>query len=281
MSTTPNIKEAISHGKSILSASDSSQLDSEVLLAHAIQKNRSYLRAWPEKTLSSSEQATFTNYLKQRSKGTPIAYITGEKEFWSRPFMVSPSVLIPRPDTELLIEIIQKKLQTNQNLTALDLGTGSGAIAITLALEFNNADILATDLSEQALGIAQQNANSHHTNNVKFIASNWFENVPSKRFDLIVSNPPYICENDSHLQQGDVRFEPKSALISTQQGLQDIKQITSTSHSFLKPEGFLLLEHGYEQGNDVKKLLTSSGFKHVEQFKDIQGHTRATLGQQL
>lgn len=272
------IKDALSLATETLSNSDSPALDSEVLLAYTLKKDRSYFRAWPEKTLSSEESNTFSYLISQRKVGTPIAYLVNEREFWSRSFLVSPNVLIPRPETELLIEIIQNKFTANEKLSILDLGTGSGAIAITLALEFNASTVYAIDSSQDALEVAKKNAQKHLANNVQFILSNWFDNSPRIRFDLIVSNPPYIRHDDPHLTEGDVRFEPKSALVADNNGLKDIKHITQNAEKFLKPNGFLLFEHGYEQGNQVQNLLESSGFEAIEQFRDIQGHHRATLG---
>lgn len=263
---------------STLINSDSSLLDSEVLLAHTLNKTRSYFRAWPDKTLSTDQLQTFYRLVEQRKAGQPIAYLTGEREFWSRSFIVSPDVLIPRPDTELLIEVTQQKFSANQTFSILDLGTGSGAIAITLALEFKNAAITAIDVSSKALAIARKNAQLHNANNVHFILSNWFEKIPNTRFDLIVSNPPYISQTDPHLHEGDVRFEPTSALVAPHEGLEDFEHIISAASTFLNPNGLILFEHGFQQGAAVENLLESSGFIRTQHFLDIQGHVRATLG---
>ena len=272
------IKEALKHASNSLLNSDTSELDSEVLLAFLLKKNRSYLRAWPDRNLSSEELDTYQQLIEQRKSGQPIAYLTGEREFWSRPFIVSPDVLIPRPDTELLIDIALQKFTASQTFSILDLGTGSGAIAITLALEFPHASVTAVDSSLKALAIANKNGQHLNAHKVKFIHSDWFEQVPTQTFDLIVSNPPYICQTDPHLLDGDVRFEPNSALIAMDKGLLDIKNIISSAPEYLKPDGVLLFEHGYQQGAMVKSLLELFGFKSFEQYKDIQGHTRATLG---
>jgi len=272
------IKDALSHAASLLVESDSAVLDSEVLLAHALQKDRSYFRAWPEKTLTAEELRIFNLLIEKRIAGTPVSYITEEREFWSRAFKTSPDVLIPRPDTELLIEIILHKFNAKRELTILDLGTGSGAIAITLALELNNAHVTAVDFSQEALSIARHNASHHKVGNIQFIHSDWFNNIPNEAFSLIVSNPPYIDCNDPHLLEGDVRFEPHSALVAGHNGFSDIEHITKNAMTFLKPNGILLFEHGYQQGKQVQILLESSGFKSIEQFQDLQGHTRATLG---
>jgi release factor glutamine methyltransferase len=268
----------LSDAANTLVDSDSRELDSEVLLAHVLNKPRSFFRAWPEKTLSENELNTFHQVIKLRQAGAPTAYITGNREFWSREFTVSPDVLIPRPDTELLIEITQQKFTREQSFRILDLGTGSGAIAITLALEFRNAVVTAIDSREKTLGIAQKNAQNLGATDVKFFVSDWFSQVAEPAFDLIISNPPYICSTDPHLCEGDVRFEPTTALISEHGGLHDIQHIISTSCKYLKPNGVLLFEHGYKQGKQVKNLLESSRFELIEQFNDIQGHLRATLG---
>ncbi|PHS73679.1 MAG: protein-(glutamine-N5) methyltransferase, release factor-specific [Cycloclasticus sp.] len=278
MTSSLNIRAALSLGAQLLNVSPSALLDCEVLLAYVLKKNRSYLRAWPDKTLRANEQSSFTALLMRRQTGEPVAHITGTREFWSRPFQVSPDVLIPRPETELLIEITQQKFQPHQPLNILDLGTGSGAIAITLALEFKQSKVIAIDASSAALTIAKKNAKQLGANNVDFIYSDWFTNAPNNTFDLIISNPPYICNTDPHLSAGDVRFEPSSALISEQQGLRDIKHIISYAPNFMCDDSYLLFEHGYQQGNDVQSLLKSAQFKAIEQFNDLQDHTRATLG---
>lgn len=282
MSTT-SLKQALVTASQQLdgSGSFSASLDSEVLLAHVLQKNRTYLRAWPEKELSTDQQHLFHKLVDLRQQGQPIAYLTGLREFWSRQFIVSPDVLIPRPDTELLIEVIQQKFSADKPLEILDMGTGSGAIAVTLALEFKQARVTAIDSSEAAINIAQQNAQHLGATNIKFTHSHWFDNIKPQVFDIIVSNPPYICEQDPHLAEGDVRFEPSSALIANKQGLSDIEHICQQAKSFLSTEGILLFEHGYQQGNQVQNLLEFARFKPIEQFQDIQGHTRATLGHKL
>ncbi len=272
-----NLKQALDLAIEQLNGNQGALLDSEVLLAHVLQKNRTYLRTWPEKELTSRQRQSFHELIDLRQQGQPVAYLTGLREFWSRPFIVSSSVLIPRPDTELLIEIILQKFSTNQPLSILDMGTGSGAIAVTLALELHCAQITAIDSSKAALNIAQQNAQQLGASNIKFIHSHWFNNIKPQTFDIIVSNPPYICSQDPHLTEGDVRFEPNGALVASQQGFNDIEHICNHAKAFLNAEGILLFEHGYQQGNQVQNLLELAGFKSIEPFQDIQGHTRATL----
>lgn len=259
--------------------SDSALLDAEVLLCLALNKPRSHLRAWPDRQLPPEQLGIFTALLEQRRQGTPIAYITGNREFWSRDFQVTPDVLIPRPDTERLIELSLKLIPANCPVKIIDLGTGSGIIAITLAAERPHAQVSAVDFSLAALRIAQLNADKHRINNIKFYQSNWFADVPDTPFDLIVSNPPYIAENDSHLQQGDVRFEPQTALSAAEQGLADIRVIAGAARNYLKPCGHLLIEHGYNQQQPVQALFKELHYDCVQTYADLSGQPRVTYGQ--
>lgn len=258
--------------------SDSARLDAEVLLAFILDKNRGYLRAWHNKILDLQVISHFEMLISQRQQGFPIAYLTGSREFWSREFFVSPDVLIPRPDTEILIEHCLEKIPQNLPLHILDLGTGSGIIAITLACERTNAKIVAIDASDAALRIAHKNANFHNCHNVEFILSDWFSNVPKKKFDLIVSNPPYIAKDDKHLTQGDVRFEPQSALVAAENGLHDIFEIAQNARNYLVSEGLLLFEHGYNQAQAVQEILKNMGFIDVQTHCDLAGQPRVTIG---
>lgn len=262
----------------LATTSESARLDAEVLLAFVLEKNRSYLRAWNDKVLDAPTVLQFETLISQRQNGVPIAYLTGTREFWSRNFFVSPDVLIPRPDTEILIEHCLEKIPTNAPFHILDLGTGSGIIAITLACERPNAKIIAVDASEGALNMAKKNAAFHHCQNVEFILSDWFSNVPQIKFDLIVSNPPYICESDEHLTQGDVRFEPQTALIAAENGLRDICHITQNAKSYLRQGGQLTFEHGYNQAQDVQSILKDAHFENVETHRDLAGQSRITTG---
>ncbi|MGR9012346.1 MAG: peptide chain release factor N(5)-glutamine methyltransferase [Gammaproteobacteria bacterium] len=274
-----SIKSVLTNAADSLSlVSDSALLDAEVLLCLAIDKQRSYLRAWPNKTLHNLQLAAFRNLLEQRQQGIPIAYITGNREFWSRDFHVSPDVLIPRPDTELLIELGLKLIPADQPFKVIDLGTGSGIIAITLAAERPHAQVVASDCSLAALRIAQLNANRHHINNIQFYQSNWFTGVPDIKFNLIISNPPYIAEDDCHLQQGDVRFEPKTALCAADLGLSDIKIIATEARNFLELGGHLLIEHGYNQMQQVQALFQALHYVKVQTYKDLSGTPRGTYG---
>ncbi|MFI3186675.1 MAG: peptide chain release factor N(5)-glutamine methyltransferase [Methylococcaceae bacterium] len=274
-----SIKSVLANATAKLTpVSDSALLDAEVLLCQSLNQPRSHLRAWPDKRLQPEQLTSFSLLVEQRQKGWPIAYITGNREFWSRDFLVTPDVLIPRPDTELLIELSLKLIPTGTPFNILDLGTGSGIIAITLAAERTKTQINATDLSLAALRVAQLNANKHSINNIKFYQSNWFSNVPDTKFNLIISNPPYIAEDDCHLIQGDVRFEPKTALSSADQGLSDIKIIATAARNYLEPYGHLLIEHGYNQHQLVQALFKYLQYDNVQTYADLSGQPRVTYG---
>jgi release factor glutamine methyltransferase len=275
-----NIQIALSNAAHTLTGcSDSAQLDAEVLLAFALDKQRSYLRAWPERELDAASEQQFLSLLAARQQGLPIAYLTGTREFWSREFIVNTNVLIPRPETELLIEISLTLIAPGQSVDLIDLGTGSGIIAITLALECPQARVCAVDASAVALAVAQENAARLQAKHIRFYQSDWFASVPAGRFDLVISNPPYIAKHDHHLQQGDVRFEPHSALIAAQQGLSDLHNIADNARSRLKPGSYLLLEHGYDQQAAVQMLLANFNYHAIRTHADLAGQPRVTIGQ--
>ncbi|OAI12053.1 protein-(glutamine-N5) methyltransferase, release factor-specific [Methylomonas lenta] len=259
-------------------ASDTPHLDAEVLLCHCLSKNRSYLRAWPEHHPSAAQSLQFWALIEQRCLGEPIAYLTGQREFWSRAFMVSPDVLIPRPDTELLIELSLQHLPSNQAGKIIDMGTGSGILAITLAAERPLADVIATDISSAALNIAKKNAQQLAVGNIRFLISDWFDAVTESNFDLVISNPPYIAADDPHLQQGDVRFEPESALISGEEGLKDIRLLSEQARNHLKPNGLLLIEHGYNQQTQAQAILQTLNYRQIQTHPDLSGNPRVTSG---
>lgn len=258
--------------------SESATLDAEVLLCHCLGKSRSFLRAWPDKSLTNEQAEQFWHLIKQRQQGQPIAYLTGEREFWSRSFMVSPDVLIPRPDSELLIEISLRLFSPLQTGNILDLGTGSGILGITLAAERPLAKVMATDISRAALQIALANAKQLGVSNINFLRSSWFEAIAEKAFDLILSNPPYIPADDPHLQQGDVRFEPLSALVSADNGLQDIRILADEARSHLIPGGHLLIEHGYNQLGAVQDIFNAFNYQQIATHHDLSGNPRVTSG---
>ncbi|WP_445366978.1 peptide chain release factor N(5)-glutamine methyltransferase [Methylomonas sp. BW4-1] len=277
--TSNTIHSLVATASAKLSAtSETAMLDAEVLLCHCLNKTRSFLRAWPEHQPGPQQIAQFQLLVKQRSQGTPVAYLTGQREFWSRNFKVSPDVLIPRPDTELLIELSLALLPKDRPSKIIDLGTGSGIIAITLAAERPLAQVFASDLSSAALAVARYNAQQLYTGNVRFVQSNWFENIEETGVDLIVSNPPYIADNDPHLTIGDVRFEPDSALISPNNGLQDIRQLAEQARLHLKDNGQLLVEHGYNQQSEVQAIFSEFGYQQINTHADLSGNPRVTSG---
>jgi len=258
--------------------SDSAWLDAEILLCHCLDKPRTFLRAWPEKALNDAQLNLYQKLIWQRQQGVPVAYLTGSREFWSRDFKVSKDVLIPRPDTELLIELSLKLMVDKQSIKLIDLGTGSGIIAITLAAENPFALVTATDISTNALKIARHNAKMHHINNICFKQSSWFSDIDDNNFDLVISNPPYIAANDPHLQQENIQHEPQKALISPEQGLQDIRIIANQARRHLNPKGHLLIEHGYNQQADVQAIFKSFNYQQIFTHTDLSGNPRVTTG---
>jgi release factor glutamine methyltransferase len=275
----PTIKTLLAHAANSLKIhSDSPLLDAEVLLGFVLNKPRTYLRAWCDNTLTGQQISAFEALIKRRQQGTPIAYLTGTREFWSRDFTVTPDVLIPRPDTELLIELSLDLIPKNQAVNLIDLGTGSGIIAVTLAAERPNAQVTAVDASLAVLAVARHNARQHQLTNIEFYQSDWFANVPKFLFDMAISNPPYIDSDDEHLQQGDVRFEPKTALIAEDQGLSDIQIIADKARGYLKPAGHLLIEHGYNQAPQVQAIFNALAYDKVQSYQDLSGQPRVTYG---
>ena len=274
-----SISKLLSLSSQLESISDTPQLDCELLLCHVIDKDRTWLRTWPDNTVSPTHQTLFKSLLDQRIKGTPIAYITGSRGFWSMDLNVSSDTLIPRPETELLVEIVLK-LGLPSQACGLDLGTGSGAIALALASERLDMQWFAVDAQLGAVELAQDNCNQQQLSNVSIFQSNWFDAIKQQdnKFDLIVSNPPYIAKDDPHLSQGDVRFEPKPALVSGVDGLDDIKVIVSQSSMYLNTNGWLVLEHGYDQGKAVRDLMLFAGFNEVTTKQDYNNLDRITLG---
>lgn len=260
--------------------STSAMLDAEILLAFCMQKNRSYLLAWSEVVPSAVQQTQFQQLISQRQDGLPIAYMMGAKAFWTLELKVNPEVLIPRPETEHLVETALDKIQNIPQPHILDLGTGSGAIALALATERTDANIIALEQSASALNIAQENKEKYRLDNVQLLQSDWFKILGSAHlasFDLIVSNPPYIETNDPHLLT-DIQHEPTQALTSGADGLEAIRTIIAHAPAYLKPNSFLIIEHGYNQGSRVRELLHNKSFGAVETIKDYAQHERLSLG---
>jgi release factor glutamine methyltransferase len=268
------IDDALAWAELLLAGSDSPLLDAQVLLAHVLDKETIYLMTWPERELSSEQKEAFELLIEQRINGVPVAHLTGVREFWSLPLQVNDSTLIPRPDTETLVEAALEICPEDADI--LDLGTGTGAIILALASERPNANCTGIDFSCDAVKLATENALQLNIKNVQFKQSNWFANV-SGQFDLIVSNPPYIDKDDHHLQQGDIRFEPLSALVADNNGLADIQLIARQAVNYLKRGGALLVEHGFEQGQLVHDIFQESGYAQVKTIKDYAGNDRVTM----
>jgi len=254
-------------------------LEAHVLLGQALNKSRAYLLVHPEVELDDNNMTAFDALLQRRLSGEPIAYILGQREFYGLEFTVSPAVLIPRPETELLVELALERIPTRQPTQVLDLGTGSGAIAVTLAKLRPQALVTAVDISPDALAIARHNAARLETSNVRFIAGDWFQGLAAHdQFELIVANPPYIDAGDPHLQQGDVRFEPNSALQSGADGLDAIRLIAREARRFLTPDGWLMFEHGFDQERACADILASFGYANIHCQRDLAGQPRVSSG---
>ncbi len=269
------------------------RIEVQCLLQNVLQVNRAYLLTYPERILNANEYARYCALFERRRQGEPIAYLLGEREFFGLNFCVTPATLIPRHDTELLVELAldyipspqplsrlreREELSGGRGFCVLDLGTGTGAIAISIAHSRPDIDVIAVDMSEAALDVARFNAQQLNVPNVRLLHSDWFASLDGERFDLIVSNPPYIEHDDEHLGLGDVRFEPITALASGADGLSDIRRIVSEAGSYLNSGGWLMFEHGYNQAERVRELMRQAGFFEVSSVRDLAGIERVTLG---
>lgn len=261
----------------LLDVSDTPKLDAEVMLLHIIHKQRGYLYTWPDERLTSEQIGDYTKMVARRVLGTPIAHIVGEREFWSLSFMVNPTTLIPRPDTEILVETALN-LPLAATAKVLDLGTGTGAIALSLAYEKPLWQITAVDKIIEAVALAKANRAHLDQPQVDIIQSDWFDSIRCYDFNLIVSNPPYIDEADAHLEEGDVRFEPHSALTASEHGFSDLYHIAGCARDYLSPGGYLLLEHGFEQAIQVRDKMIELGYENVATVRDFGSNDRCTLG---
>lgn len=308
MDYLPTFKTILLEASNALKVEDA-RFEAKLLLEHAVNVNRAWLIAHENDVLETQQLAAFEALLHRRLKGEPIAYILGFREFYGLNLKVTPHTLIPRPDTETLVEAAMAKipaeplflrrrdssseekpeacqqhsseaetLTAKKNFRILDLGTGTGAIALAIAQHHPSAEVVAVDASQAALAVAGENADHLNIFNVRFALSNWFAALPNERFDLIVSNPPYIEAEDEHLQQGDLRFEPLSALASGRDGLDDIRKIIKSAPQFLNPLGWLMLEHGYNQAEQVADLLKLAGFHEIATIQDLANIPRVTMG---
>ena len=275
------IAQALSKAASTLPEKNDSQADARVLLSHSLGKPKEFLFTYPEHKLSESEESLFHNLLERRVAGEPIAYLTGVREFWDIELKVNEHVLIPRPETELLVESALELVSQQVEAKVADLGTGSGAIALALAKARPHWQITAVDLSAHALLIAEQNAAQLHLHNVEFQLASWCAGLNKNTYNLIIANPPYVEEGDKHLQQGDLRFEPVLALTALQRGYGDLFTIAEQARACLQHGGWLLLEHGFEQHEQLKEKLLELGYCKIEGRQDLAGHMRMMQAQWL
>lgn len=275
----PTLRQVVADASARLGGVDARH-EAELLLLHVLERPRSWLFAHATDPLAANDQAAFEALLARRVAGEPVAYLTGRRGFWTLDLEVDPATLIPRPETELLVELALERLPPDQALQLADLGTGSGAIALALASERPRAQVLATDASPGALAVAARNAARHELDNVRFAEGghDWYAPLQGVRFDLIASNPPYIASNDPHLEQGDLRFEPSTALASGVDGLDDIRRIVEGGQAHLRPGGWLLIEHGWDQGAAIRALFEAAGFAEVQTVQDLEQRDRITLG---
>ncbi len=255
------------------------RLDNDILLAHVMGVSRGYLYAHPEHQLNTAQNKQLADLMQRYIQGEPVAYLTGHREFWSLDLIVTPDTLIPRPETELLVESVLQLRFTAENIAVADLGTGSGAIALALAHEKPHWQIDATDISHAALVVAKKNATRLQIDTVSFHEGAWCAALPRKSFDVIVSNPPYIAEADVHIQHSVLAYEPHSALISGEDGLCDLKQIIYQAPHYLKPGGYLILEHGFQQAEKLRKIFLDVGYTNISTRRDFSGLERVTQGQ--
>ncbi len=292
-----NIQDALQFAELEIQTQEAST-DGRYLLSHIVNKDFTWLKTWPDKILTEIEEKKFKALINRRIKGEPIAYITGEKHFWSLRLETNDSTLIPRPETELLVEqallflsdyqtklngqIVASRQTENKDslngLSILDLGTGTGAIGLSIGKERPNDRVIASDYKKNAVALAQRNARANQINNIEILQSNWFSALGERLFDLIVSNPPYVQENDPHLLEGDLRYEPNSALISSGDGLDDIRKIVLESKKHLRENGGLMIEHGFQQGMSVNAIFEENGFSKIRPVNDLSGLERITMG---
>lgn len=258
---------------------ESARAEAEILIGEALGRDRAWLFAHAEYTLAPEERDRFLALLQRRRDGVPIAHILGRRGFWSLDLLVSADTLVPRPETELLVELALERMPRELPARMLDLGTGTGAIALAIASERQHARVTGVDASAAALDVARKNAARNALTHVRLMRSDWYSALVGERFDLIASNPPYIADDDPHLRQGDLRFEPRSALASGADGLDAIRIIVRETPMHLERGGWLLIEHGWDQGEAVRALFAAAGFAGVETIRDLEQRERVTLGQ--
>lgn len=263
--------------------STSALIDCRVLLCHVLQQPLSYLLSWPDRFIDDEILPTLDRLLQRRVQGEPIAYIIGSREFWSINLKVTTDVLIPRSETELLVEwalqsVIDGGNESNRDFKIIDLGTGSGAIAIALAKELPELQIVATDISAKALNLAEENAKSNHCHNISFLQGSWFECIEAIKFDLIISNPPYIEQGDPHLIEGDLSYEPNRALVAADKGLAEIRSLLANAKHYMNTDAWIGIEHGYDQATEVVNIMEQQGYQSITTYKDLANIDRLTTG---
>jgi release factor glutamine methyltransferase len=275
-----SIKQQLKWASGILeSITCSARLDSEILLAYCLQKERSYLMTWPEMELTQQQLECFKELIRKRLQPQPVAYLTGEKEFYSLTLKTTAATLVPRPETEMLVDKVLELIGNIAEPEILELGTGTGAIALSIKQHSPESKILATDISQATLEVAMENAQRHHLN-IEFTLSDWFKGLDQyRRFDVIVSNPPYIANHDPYLSQGDLPAEPRLALTSGDDGMHALTRIITSADLFLKPGGWLVLEHGYDQQQSVNNLLQNQGYVQVKTLVDFNQLPRMSVAQ--
>ena len=273
------VTELLQKAEQSINCSDSARLDAEILFCDVMQFDRTRIYSHPEQIVPDDKSALFQSLIQQRQQGRPIAHLTGKKEFWSLELTINEDTLIPRPETELLVETALQIIPDDTIFNVLDLGTGSGAIAIAIASERPDCNIVATDINANALTMAKKNAETYQLKNIELYISDWYRDIPLQPFDLIVSNPPYIKQDDEHLSQGDVRFEPEIALVAGADGMQAINMILENAKNYLASDAYLLIEHGYDQGSLVEEAFLKHAFKQLKTFQDLSGQDRMTIGQ--
>ncbi|GFD80081.1 release factor glutamine methyltransferase [Tenacibaculum sp. KUL118] len=274
------IDQALAWAIKQLEGGESPSVDAKVILANILDKSQAFLFTWPDKTLDALQINQFKDAIERRRQGEPVAYILGKRDFWTLSLFTSSHTLIPRPDTEVLVEQVLNWANENErkNLAICDLGTGTGAIALALASELPQASVTGVDFQTEAVKLATRNAQANGISNARFLQSDWFHSLKDHTFDIIVSNPPYIEETSPYLNEGDVRFEPKTALTSGLDGLNDIKHIINAAPQFLNKGALLAFEHGFNQGDAVRNLLLASGFTAVKTVRDYGDNDRVTVG---
>jgi release factor glutamine methyltransferase len=271
-----SVGERLRHAAAGLPGPDA-RWEAEVLLAHAMGRERSWLYAHADATPDDDAVAAFDALLERRRTGTPLAHLLGRRAFWSLDLAVSADTLIPRPETELLVELALERIAPDRDCDVLDLGTGTGAIALAIALERPRARVVAVDASEAALAVARANARAHELERVQLLRSDWFGALAGRQFDMVVSNPPYLAEDDPHLA-GELLREPREALVSGADGLDAIRHIAVQAFAATRGGGWLLVEHGWTQGDAVREIFSAAGWRDPETNRDLEGRDRVTLG---